>query len=166
MIGQGNHTFSQSPLFSFSKVLIRSHGWPPAKQLGCDDQEGREISATRLGLDTDYHPALAVEFPILLQTTMASSWLCSRQRLRHRQSSQQLVQSRTSSAVNAARQSWMLAGFVLAVNQLLMPPLLSFTSGRLRPRNTSYLRKHLGRDQPRSYLPAGSCKGKTTSVST
>ena len=46
----------------------------------------------------------------------------------------------TSSAVKAARQSWMLAGFVLALNQLLMPPLLSFTSGRLSPRNTSYLR--------------------------
>ncbi len=45
----------------------------------------------------------------------------------------------TSSAVKAARQSWMLAGFVLALNQLLMPPLLSFTSGRLSPRNTSYL---------------------------
>ena len=34
----------------------------------------------------------------------------------------------------------MLAGFELALNQLLMPPLVSFTSGRLSPRNTSYLR--------------------------
>ena len=59
---------------------------------------------------------------------------------------------RTSSAVKAARQSWMLAGFVLAVNQLLMPPLLSFTSGRLRPRNTSYLHSCLRRAQCMRHL--------------
>ena len=33
----------------------------------------------------------------------------------------------------------MEAGLLLLENQLLMPALASFTSGRLSPRNTSYL---------------------------
>ena len=34
------------------------------------------------------------------------------------------------------------AGFLLLENQLLIPAFTSFTSGKLRPRNTSYLHVH------------------------